>query len=51
MNIVLVCDEFSHASLHEDEVQAITKAIMGVLLNPPTPRPKDEWVGVEITRQ
>lgn len=51
MNMVLVYDEFSDASSHEDEIQVITNALMGTIFNPHTPRPEGEWVGVEVTRQ
>ncbi|KAH8982765.1 isoprenoid synthase domain-containing protein [Lactarius hatsudake] len=50
MSLAIVYDELSSLS-HEDEVQVMTKAVMGILLNPYTPRPQGEWVGVELARQ
>ncbi|KAH9011170.1 isoprenoid synthase domain-containing protein [Lactarius pseudohatsudake] len=50
MSLTVVYDELSSLS-HEDEVQVMTKAVMGILLNPYTPRPEGEWVGVELARQ
>ncbi|KAH9026094.1 terpenoid synthase [Lactarius hengduanensis] len=50
MSLAIVFDELSSLS-HEDEVQVMTKAMMGILLNPYTPRPEGEWVGVELARQ
>ncbi|KAF8269054.1 isoprenoid synthase domain-containing protein [Lactarius quietus] len=43
--------KISDSPLHEDEVQDINKAAMSALFSPHTPRPKNEWVGVEVTRQ
>lgn len=50
MNLFFVFDEWSDASSPSDtRVQA--DAIMDALRNPYKPRPSDEWVGGEVTRQ
>ncbi|KAI9447578.1 terpenoid synthase [Lactarius indigo] len=50
MNLILVYDEYPSTS-HEDDLQVMVSTMMGVLLNPYTPRPKGEWIGGEVTRQ
>ncbi|KAH8981015.1 terpenoid synthase [Lactarius akahatsu] len=50
MSLAIVFDELSSLS-YEDKIQVMTKAAMGILLNPYTPRPEGEWVGVELARQ
>lgn len=51
MNLILVYDEFSNASSHENKVQVIVKALMDAMHNPHKPRPTGEWAGVEATSQ
>ncbi|KAI9447576.1 terpenoid synthase [Lactarius indigo] len=50
MSMAIVYDEFTSTS-HEDGIQAMISTMMGVVLNPYTPRPKGEWIGGELTRQ
>jgi hypothetical protein len=50
MNMFFIYDEYSDVA-HEDEVQVYANIIMDALHNPHKPRPKDEWIGGEITRQ
>lgn len=50
MNMFFVFDEWSDAS-PPDEVAKQAAIIMDALRNPHTPRPKDEWVGGEVTGQ
>ncbi|KAF8266732.1 terpenoid synthase [Lactarius quietus] len=51
LNLAPVFEEISDSPSHEDEVQDINKAAMSALFSPHTRRPKNEWVGVEVTRQ
>ncbi|KAG1886765.1 terpenoid synthase [Suillus subluteus] len=50
MSLFGLIDEYSDA-LKEDEVRQQKDAIMDALHHPYKPRPKGEWVGVEIVRQ
>lgn len=50
MNMFFVFDEYSDVSPPEDVIQQ-AGIIMDALRNPYTPRPRDEWVGGEVTRQ
>ena len=50
MNMFFVFDEYSDVSPPE-EVAKQAAIIMDALRNAHTPRPKDEWVGGEVTRQ
>jgi len=50
MNVSWVYDEYSDVA-HVDDVRAMADISMDALRNPHTPRPKDEWIGGEITRQ
>lgn len=50
MNLFFIFDEWSDVSTpSETRVQA--EAIMDALRNPCKPRPSDEWIGGEVTRQ
>lgn len=50
MNLFFIFDEWSDvSSAHETRVQA--DVIMAALREPHKPRPSDEWVGGEVTRQ
>ncbi|KAI9457970.1 terpenoid synthase [Lactarius psammicola] len=52
LNLVLIYDEFAdRTTSHEDEIQGLIKATKETMYTPFTPRPKDEWVGVEVARQ
>ena len=48
---MLLVFEDSADVAHNDDVQLMADITMEVLHNPHTPRPKDEWVGGEVTRQ
>ncbi|KZV73684.1 terpenoid synthase [Peniophora sp. CONT] len=50
MNQFFVYDEFSDIARPE-EVQVMANIIMDALRDPHKPRPEDEWVGGELTRQ
>lgn len=50
MNMFFVFDEYSDVSSPEDVVEQAA-IIMDALRNPSVPRPEDEWVGGEVTRQ
>ena len=50
MNHFFYYDEFSDIASPE-EVQVMAHVIMDALYNPQKPRPVDEWVGGEVTRQ
>ena len=50
MDLFFLYDEYSDVA-HVDDVRAMADISMDALRNPQTPRPKDEWIGGEITRQ
>ncbi|KAH9065032.1 terpenoid synthase [Lactarius vividus] len=50
INVLFVFDEYTDVA-REEEVQVMANIGMDALRNPHKPRPKDEWVGGEITRQ
>jgi hypothetical protein len=50
MYTYFIFDDFADVA-HYDDVQAMADITMEALRNPHTPRPKDEWVGGEVTRQ
>ncbi|KAI0293873.1 terpenoid synthase [Multifurca ochricompacta] len=50
MNVFFVFDEYSDVA-NGDQVQEMANIVMDALRNPHTPRPKDEWIGGEVTRQ
>ena len=50
MNLFFVYDEYSDVA-HEDDVRVMADISMDALHNPHAPRPKDEWIGGEVTRQ
>ncbi|KAI9433169.1 terpenoid synthase [Lactarius indigo] len=50
MSLVVVFDEFTNTP-REGDMQVMISTMMGVALNPYTPRPKGEWIGGELARQ
>ena len=50
MNHFFYYDEYSDVASPE-EVQVMADIIMDALRNPHKPRPSEEWVGGEVTRQ
>jgi len=50
MNLAFLYDAHSDVA-REDDVRVMADISMDALRNPHTPRPKDEWIGGEITRQ
>lgn len=50
MNVFFMFDAYTDVA-HEDDVRAMADISMDALRNPHTSRPKDEWIGGEITRQ
>ena len=48
--MLFVFDEYSDVA-HEDEVRVMANIGMDAVRYPHKPRPKDEWVGGEVTRQ
>jgi Delta6-protoilludene synthase len=50
MNLFFIIDEYSDVGGVE-EVRQQKDIVMDALRNPHKPRPKDEWIGGEVTRQ
>jgi len=51
LTFTLLVFEDSADVAHSDHVQLMADITMEALHNPHTPRPKDEWIGGEVTRQ
>jgi hypothetical protein len=50
MNLIFLYDAYSDVA-NEDVARVMADISMDALRNPHKPRPKDEWIGGEITRQ